>query len=199
MKGVLDHLVVAARTLEEGGAWIEAKLGVAPVPGGKHPAMGTHNRLLRIGPREYLEVIAIDPDAAAPGRVRWFDLDDPAMRERLARGPALIHWVERTADLEAALAGYPQPVEILSLARGTYRWRIGVPRDGRRPGGGALPTLIQWEGELHPADALPEVACRITRFAQGNGALEAAFSTPSGMRTIGGDRNSLPPGVLTQY
>ena len=45
---VFDHLVVAARTLEEGAAWVEARLGVAPVPGGKHPTMGTHNRLLRI-------------------------------------------------------------------------------------------------------------------------------------------------------
>ena len=32
----LDHIVVAARTLEEGSAWVEAALGVAPVPGGKH-------------------------------------------------------------------------------------------------------------------------------------------------------------------
>ena len=119
----LDHLVVAARTLEEGGAWVEAKLGVAPVAGGKHPTMGTHNRLLRIGPREYLEVMAIDPDAAPPARARWFDLDSPPMRERLARAPSLIHWIERTDDLEAALRDYSEPVEILEFSRGPYRCR----------------------------------------------------------------------------
>jgi hypothetical protein len=180
----LDHLVVAARTLEEGGAWVEAKLGVAPVAGGKHASMGTHNRLLRIGPREFLEVIAIDPGAPAPQRPRWFDLDSPPMRARLEEGPALIHWVERTPDLDAALKSYSEVVEILSLSRGPYRWRIGVPADGRRPGRGSLPTLIQWEGTLHPADALPDSGCRIKGFTEGNGRLTADFATASGMRTI---------------
>jgi hypothetical protein len=184
LKPVLDHLVVAARTLEEGAAWVEAKLGVAPVPGGKHPTMGTHNRLLRIGPREFLEVIAIDPEAAPPARPRWFDLDAPEMRARISRGPAPIHWVERTSDLEAALASYPEPVEILSFSRGPYRWRMGVPRDGRRPGRGTLPTLIQWEGDLHPADALPEGGCRLRAFSARNGEVTADFATPSGVRTI---------------
>jgi hypothetical protein len=180
----LDHLVVAARTLEEGAAWVEAKLGVAPVAGGKHPTMGTHNRLLRVGPRAYLEVMAIDPDAAAPPRPRWFDLDAPEMRARLEEGPALIHWVERTADLEAALRDYSESVEILSFARGPYRWRMGVPRDGRRPGGGSLPTLIQWEGAMHPAEALPQSGCRLESFAHQNGRLTAGFACASGMRTI---------------
>ncbi|MGZ5045704.1 MAG: VOC family protein [Usitatibacter sp.] len=185
MKPVFDHLVVAARTLEEGAAWVEDKLGVVPVPGGKHLAMGTHNRLLRVGPREFLEVIAIDPQAAPPARPRWFDLDAPSMRERLARGPALIHWVARTADLERALEGYPEPVEILSFSRGPYRWRMGVPRDGHLPGGdGVVPTLIQWEGGLHPAEALPEAGCRLVGFDPATGGLKADFATPSGMRRI---------------
>ena len=179
-----DHLVVAARTLDEGAAWVVSKLGVAPVAGGKHPTMGTHNRLLFIGQRRFLEVIAIDPDAPAPGRPRWFDLDDPGMRTKLEQGPALIHWVERTDDMDAALREYPQPVEVLALARGSYRWRIGVPKDGRRPGGGTLPTLIQWDGGLHPAEALPDTGCRLERFAAKEGRIEAVFSTPSGIRTI---------------
>src|ERR1700682_5533751 len=168
-----DHLVVAALTLEEGAAWVEAQLGVAPVAGGKHATMGTHNRLLQLGPGRFLEVIAIDPDAQAPGRRRWFDLDAPFMRERLARGPDLIHWVQRTDELEAALREYPEPVEILSLARGPYRWRIGVPRDGQRPGGGASPTFILWEGGLHPADAPPESGCTLVEFDSGSARLEA--------------------------
>ena len=176
--------MVAARTLEEGAAWVEAKLGVAPVPGGKHALMGTHNRLLSLGPGRFLEVISIDPDAPPPRRARWFDLDAPAMRERLARGPALIHWVERTDDLETALRDYPERIEILSLSRGPYRWRIGVRPDGQRPAGGTRPTLIQWEGDLHPADALPDSGCRLERFDPSNARLAATFSTPSGVRTI---------------
>ncbi len=148
--------------------------------------MGTHNRLLFIGPGRFLEVIAIDPEAKAPGRPRWFDLDDPAMRARLERSPALIHWVERSGDIDAALREYPEPVEVLHLARGDYRWRIGVPRDGRRPGGGARPTLIQWEGGLHPADSLPDSGVRLDRFTPAAGRLEAVFTTLAGSRTIGG-------------
>jgi hypothetical protein len=179
-----DHLVVAARTLDEGAAWVESKLGVAPVPGGKHPVMGTHNRLLFIGPRKFLEVIAVDPEAAAPGRPRWFDLDQPYMRDALESSPALIHWVERTDDLDRALREYAETVEVLALERGAYRWRIGVPRDGHLPAGGALPTLIQWEGGLHPSDALPDSGVRLERFDHASGRLEAAFTTPAGPRTL---------------
>jgi len=71
----IDHLVVCAESLEEGAAFVEAKLGVAMSAGGKHALMGTHNRLLSLGAEAYLEVIAIDPEAGPPGRARWFGLD----------------------------------------------------------------------------------------------------------------------------
>ena len=90
-----DHLIVAATSLEQGVRWIADKLGVQPQSGGKHVTMGTHNALLRIGPRLYLEIIATDPAGVVPARPRWFDLDEPRMRATLAEGPALIHWVAR--------------------------------------------------------------------------------------------------------
>jgi hypothetical protein len=183
LKRELDHFVVAARTLEEGAAWIESKLGVAPAPGGKHPTMGTHNRLLSLGPEVYIELIAVDPDAAAPQRLRWFELDTPAMRKRIARSPELIHWAERTDDLEAALEGYPVTVDIIPFQRGDYRWRMALTRDGSLPGGGDFPTLIQWEG-AHPAPALPDAGIRLERFTHEKGILRASFSTTSGTRTI---------------
>jgi len=179
----LDHLVVAARTLDEGSRFIRERLGAECVPGGKHAAMGTHNRLLSLGPESYLEVIAIDPDAPPPGRARWFELDTPAMRQRLARGPALVHWMERVSDLEAELARYPARVGIEAFSRGAFRWRLALTPDGSFPGGGALPTLIQWES-AHPCSVLPGSAVRLERFGPGPGGLCADFSTPAGMRTI---------------
>lgn len=179
----LDHLVVAARTLEEGAAWIAASLGAQTVPGGKHALMGTHNRLLSLGRRHYLEVIAIDPHAPAPPRPRWFGLDEPAMHARLAQGPALIHWVARTADIAAALEDYPEKVDVLDLERGDFRWRIGVPPDGRLPCGGRCPTLIQWQGDAHPADRLPASGCGLLELAT-DGPLSAWISTPCGQRRL---------------
>ena len=158
MRAEPDHLVVAAADLDSGAAWLEGRLGMPLAPGGRHVAMGTHNRLFRLGPQLYLELIAIDPDAAPPNRPRWFGLDDPAMREKIAERPRLIHWVARCADTPAVPG-----TDILDMARGDFRWRIGVPADGHLPGDGLIPSLIQWLSPTHPAERLPEVGCALMK------------------------------------
>ena len=145
--------------------------------------MGTHNRLLSLGPGCFLEVIAIDPDAPAPARPRWFELDTAAMRERLAGSAALVHWVERTGDLEAAVREYLAPVDITPFTRGDYRWKMALTRDGSLPAGGAIATLIEWEG-AHPADALADSGVRLEDFTHEGGHLAATFVTPAGRRAI---------------
>jgi hypothetical protein len=44
MKTQIDHLVIVAKTLEQGVQWCEATLGVTPGAGGEHALYGTHNR-----------------------------------------------------------------------------------------------------------------------------------------------------------
>jgi len=163
----VDHLVVAAETLDQGVQWCEATLGVVPRAGGDHPLMGTHNRLLPIStdryPRAYLEIIAINPRARVPDRKRWFDLDDPQLRDGVRGQPRLVHFVARTGDAAAALkALHGLGIERGPLVQadrptpeGLLRWRISVREDGQRLFYGALPTLIQWE-ETHPADAMQQ-------------------------------------------
>ncbi len=159
-----DHLIVAAADLDAGAAWLEKRLGVALVPGGRHAAMSTHNRLLKLGPRLYLELIAIDPAAPKPERARWFGLDDPALHARIAERPRLIHWVARCNDIEAASAACPEPLgDVLDLSRGDLRWRITVPADGHLPGNGLLPSLIQWQSPAHPAEPMPDNGCALMR------------------------------------
>ena len=108
MRLALDHLVVAARSLAEGLEWCEASFGLRPEAGGQHVFMGTHNRVFSIAsaafPRAYVEIIAINPGLPAPGRARWFDLDDPALQRTLAHGPRLVHWAARCTDIAAAHA-----------------------------------------------------------------------------------------------
>lgn len=162
----LDHLVVACTRLEEGIDWVEQKLGTRPQRGGRHSAMGTHNAVLKLGARAYLEVISIDSEATPPARQRWFALDEPAMQTRLAGGPALVTWVVRCDSLAAACARVPDLGEILLMSRGDYRWKIAVPDDGSLPWGGVLPAAIQWEpgpdgADLHPCDRLPASGCEL--------------------------------------
>ncbi len=153
----LDHLAVSAATLAEGVAALEDLLGLPLQGGGQHPAMATHNRLIGIGGL-YLEVIAIDPSLPAPAKPRWFDLD------RFSGPPRLTNWVARTEDLAAALAASPPGTGTpLALQRGDYRWSMAVPGDGSLPFDGAFPALIQWQGSLHPAAALPDQGLRLTR------------------------------------
>lgn len=172
----LDHLVIGAASLAEGEAWCEAVLGAKPSGGGKHVLMSTHNRLLQLSseafPRCYLEIIAIDPEAPPPGRARWFDLDEAAMRARLAQGPGLIHWVARSSSLEDSLADWqaqgldagPAVVASRMTPSGELRWRIAVRADGRRLLNGALPLLIDW-GDAHPSDSLPPSAVSLLEFS----------------------------------
>lgn len=168
MRARVDHLVVAAASLEEGAAWCEATLGVPPGPGGEHPLMGTHNRLLRVAtvnhPRAYLEIIAVQPGRTPQRARRWFDLDDETVRDALARGgPRLLHFVASVADVQAALAALRaqglergEPVHATRMTpRGLLEWQIALRDDGQRLLQGTLPTLIQW-GATHPAAALPE-------------------------------------------
>ncbi len=153
----LDHLVVAATTLADGIDWFAEVTGATPQPGGKHVAMGTHNALLKLGERVYLEIIAIDPEGVKPARPRWFGLDSVALQAELTLRPQLIHWVARSDDIERAVGECPVALgAVHPMARGDYRWRITIPDDGALPGKGIVPTLIHWDVATHPADVLPE-------------------------------------------
>jgi hypothetical protein len=147
----LDHITVAAATLEEGAAYIATALGVQPGPGGAHARMGTHNLLLRLGPALFLEVIAPDPSNAHSER-SWFALRDPALLQKLREdGPRLVTWVVRTDDIRV---GERSPIALgapTRVARGDLEWSITVPADGSMPADGAMPTLIQWPEGPHPA------------------------------------------------
>ncbi len=159
-----DHLVIAAKTLDEGARYVLLRLGVEPSGGGKHARMGTHNRLLGLGSGAYLEVIAIDPDGSAPFQPRWFGLDDPEMRESLEAGPRLIHWVARTDNVVRDAPASLEPLgRIHPMERGDYKWRITIPDDGHLPGDGIVPTLIQWDAQTRPSEALPDSGLRLLR------------------------------------
>jgi len=152
----LDHLAVTAPTLAEGVEYVRAVLGVSPRPGGRHPRMGTHNCLLRLGAAVYLEVIAVDPEAGPPDLPRWFRLDRAGPQP-----PRLAAWVARTSDLRAAARAWPGCGRIEPMERGALRWEITLPEGGDLPFDGLAPLLIQWRTEPHPATLLPDDGCTL--------------------------------------
>lgn len=203
MSLALDHLAVAAETLEEGCAAVEDALGVAPRGGGKHAHFGTHNRLLGLAGGLYLEVIAIDPEAPAPAHPRWFDLD------RFSGRPRPHVWICRTDDLDGFVAAHPEAGVPLALARGDLNWRMAVPRTGVLPFDNRFAAAIEWQGEAHPAARLAASGCALRRlvvahpdaaalraalaaelceprvvFEPGAPALRAEVDTPRGLRVL---------------
>ena len=199
----LDHLAVAAGTLEAGRAYVEEALGVALEPGGQHAHFGTHNMLLGLEDGLYLELIAVDPGAPRPGYARWFDLD------RFDGRPRPQVWISRTQDLPGFVEKYPQAGEPVALERGDLRWRMAVPESGILPYDNAFPAVIQWDCDAHPAAKLPASGCRLERmivshpeagrlqqelaevlhdarivFEAGPPALRYEIATPSGLKVL---------------
>ena len=137
MKTQIDHIVIVAKTLEQGVQWCEATLGITPNPGGEHAQFGTHNRLFKIAtpshPLAYLEIIAINSGAKQAGNTpaqsgntsknesknadakkRWFDMDDAALQAAVALEPRLVHFVAQTEDIQAGRAA----LKVLGIDRG---------------------------------------------------------------------------------
>lgn len=151
-----DHFAITAATLDAGRAHVEAHLGAVLQPGGRHGLMGTHNLLAGLGENEYLEVIAIDPDAPAAQHPRWFDLD------RRDGPPRLSNWVVRTDDLDGLVARHPSAGTPVALSRGAFRWRMAVPDDGILPFDGCFPALIQWDSAAPDFAQSDRVLARLT-------------------------------------
>lgn len=193
-----DHIAIGCTDLDEGTAWVEERLGVSLVPGGKHVHFGTHNRLLGMGDL-YLEVIAKDPGAPSIGRPTWFDLDN------FDGEPRLSNWICRADDVEKDQAITGPPV---ALKRDDLHWQLTVPNDGTLPMDGGFPSLLKWgEGIVPPSQSLPDsrvrlvrwevshpnagwlrdhvdVAGELVRFVEGPKGFKAEFETPKGPRFL---------------
>lgn len=147
---LIDHIIYAAPELQAAVDDIENRLGVRAAGGGQHTGQGTHNKVLALGPRTYLEIIAPDPsqpEPAAPrpygvhgvkraGVVGWAlqcDDIDRAIREARARG----------FDPGDAIDGHRR------TAKGTeLRWRL--TRNALTAG--VIPFLISWGDPPTPGD-----------------------------------------------
>ncbi len=163
MNNKIDHFAVAAATLEQGINEMQAKLGVTLSPGSKHDLMSTHNCVMQAGNESFFELIAIDPDAPAPARTRWFTLDDSKTHQRINERARALCWVVNTDDLDSVVAASPVDLgEIVTFTRGDRSWRLTVPADGHLPGDALLPAFIEWSPGPHPSTAQADLGVKLS-------------------------------------
>ncbi len=151
MKALLDHLVYATPDLEATCRDLEIRLGVRASAGGQHPGRGTHNALISIGPKAYLEIIGPDP-LQPETRPVWFGIDQ-------LTAPKLITWAVRVDKLETLAREISPTVQVGVVRSGsrktpagtTLSWQLTEPQLAE--GVGLVPFLIEWNSRLHPGDS----------------------------------------------
>ena len=141
----IDHLVIAVRDLDDAADELERCVGLAATGGGRHPTLGTQNRLAWLGDT-YVELVSIANPGVAEGS--WLGVPTIAALER---GGGLATWSIATDSIDADVralreigAGFgdPTPGERMRPDGTVVRWRLAI--------GGALgpaepPFLIQHE------------------------------------------------------
>lgn len=148
----IDHIVWACQDLSAGIDDIEAITGVRAQAGGKHSELGTHNALIHMGNRSYLEIVAPDPDQ--PG--------GPWSRSlQKLPGPGVLHWVIARSHLEQYATGLDGLVgggnEVKHVSRqhptlGLLEWELlMIPK---HEFGCLVPFLIDWGDSTHPTEVL---------------------------------------------
>lgn len=86
----LDHIIIGVNNLKEASAIFAENLGLLPSGGGRHPNVGTENRIIVVGDT-YIELIAIyEPEDAEQG-----------IRDRLAKGDGYLNYALASNNIEA--------------------------------------------------------------------------------------------------
>jgi hypothetical protein len=147
----LDHVVLAVADLEAAAERLLAEHGLTSVPGGRHPAWGTGNRIVPLG-ETYIELLAVvDDDVAGTNPVGRF------LRRFVAGGDRwfAVSLADDELDATAARLG----LDIVTGRRErpdgvTVRWRsCGFEDEPERVS--RLPFFLEWDvpAELHPGRA----------------------------------------------
>ena len=163
---LLDHLTVIAPTLSEGVTHVQDCLGIEVPYGGKHPEMGTHNHVIRLGDLAYLEIVSIDPEAEVPSGPRWFGFSDPAaVWADWEAGRRLRGWVAHTDNLDELLTRHGDLFggQVRISRAGLYS-QFSLLADGRLPADGALPSVIDRGGRGQPMERMEDHGINLLRF-----------------------------------
>jgi glyoxalase-like protein len=173
MDSSLDHIIWVCDDLARASQRFEALSGVRPTYGGTHAGGLTHNALVAIGERCYLEILA----PAGPSTAKD---DDWCRLARAAHEPRILTYCLHSS----------RPLSELAAIAATLGWDgTGVARNGRVTPEGvrlswqwlaptverfglAFPFFIDWLNSPHPAKSLeatgPAGEVRLLSFAVGH-------------------------------
>jgi len=151
----IDHIVYAVNDLRAATAKFSNETGLKVFTGGLHPDQGTHNALIRIGDRTYLEFIAIDDKIEATHSHTWMGLDH-------LHDNKITRWCLRSDNVErdAALLGIYKP-ELRKIIMGSREKSDGTMLNWLMttvlpaPEVEVAPFLIDWKKSVHPTVGLP--------------------------------------------
>lgn len=156
-----DHVQLGCSDLDKGIAFVEAKTGVKAALGGVHPGRGSRNALLKLGERQYLEILAPDPAQDRSADVRGL---------YKIESPRLLEWAAHVDNLDPVIRALEAAhIETKPVFPGSrkrpdgklLRWRALNLKDTR---GGVLPFFIEWSADsAHPASDSPP-GCELTSF-----------------------------------
>lgn len=155
MRGAwLDHFVVGIDDLDAGSQAFEERTGVRPAFGGEHPAFGTHNALVSLGPARYLEILAPRPGAVprsiAVGIERMQSLT-PHLWAVATDDLAGAH--RRVADAGFVVGDRTEGSRVTADGH-TLRWSMFLLGEGRPDN---APFFLEWaDGTPHPSTTSPE-------------------------------------------
>ena len=158
-----DHVILGCSDLKDGVAYMEELCGYHAGFGGAHPGRGTHNALLKLGYKTYLEILAPDPKQP---ELKWHQ-HLPELQE-----PVLVGWAIAVKNIEqyavhlldrgVACAG-PTPGSRVAPGGQRFRWKTLVLEDDQQ---GILPFYIEWAHDSeHPA-ASAAGACVLNRWTR---------------------------------
>jgi Glyoxalase-like domain len=151
----IDHVVIAVPDLGAAAQQLEDSVGIAATGGGRHPALGTANRLVWLGDT-YVELVTIVDESVAAGS--WLGMPVAAA---LTTGGGFASWAVASDDLDGDVASFrglgadygdPFDGERRRLDGDVVRWRLAIPS---RLGPAEPPFLIEHDpgsAEWQPAD-----------------------------------------------
>jgi hypothetical protein len=181
----LDHIIWACDDLERGTRRFEALTGVSPRYGGVHASGSTHNALVGLGPRCYLEILA-PTGPQAPAEDAWCRLARSAREPRIltyclhgSRPLSQLAQIAEAAGAHDALVSNNGRVTPEGV-RLNWQWVAPVFDEF----GLAFPFFIDWLDSPHPAaTAQGQGDVRLADFAVGHPQAGALLRTLTEMGT----------------